>query len=109
LERFHRYLRHQLEARSGGGDAEAARYLTHLHVCLSEELSFEYLLRAKEDGRDEVVLLVVDDPRRAIVREKHRSAPQSPGKQPSQVRGAHGAVPLARARHPALHGYAQLP
>jgi hypothetical protein len=96
LERFHRYVRHQLEARSGGGDAEATRYLAHLHLCLPEKLSFEYLLRAKEDGTDEVVLLVVDDPRRAIVREKRRNARQSPGKQPCPKCGS----PTVQLRSP---------
>jgi ssDNA-binding Zn-finger/Zn-ribbon topoisomerase 1 len=88
LELFHRYVRRQLEERSRDDDEEAARRLTHLPVYLPEALTFEYLLRRREDGRDEVVLLVVDDPRRAIAREKRRNARQSPGKQPCPKCGA---------------------
>jgi hypothetical protein len=88
LELFHRYVRHQLEERNRHGDAEATRHLTHLQAFLPEALTFEYLLRRREDSRDEVIILVVDDPRRAIAREKRRNARQSPGKQPCAKCGA---------------------
>lgn len=110
LERFHGYVRHQLEERSRHGDERAKEYLASLQCYLPQKLSFEYLLRVKEDGTDAIVLLVVDDPRRAIVREKRRTARPSPGKQPCPKCGfAHGAVPLSRARHPSLLGHPKLP
>lgn len=96
LEPFHGYVRHQLEERSRHGDARAAEYLAHLPPLLPTQLSFEYLLRRRENGADEVVLLVVDDPRRAIAREKRRTARQSPGKQPCPKCGA----PTVQLRSP---------
>jgi hypothetical protein len=83
LKRFHAYVTRQYEKRVEQRLPGAELELQRLPAFLPKVLTFEFLLKLDERNYPaELVLLVLDDPRRAIVPDKRRAPRVKRSKQP---------------------------
>jgi hypothetical protein len=82
LEHFHSFWRRQLEARVREGQLAAREELDRLDIYLPKELTFDSLLRADKNWRMEsLVLVIVDDPRRTVVKPASKALVVKPSKE----------------------------
>lgn len=89
LARFGRYVRRQLEERVRNSVPGAELDLQRLETFLPSHLSFDCLLQVDQSKRrEELVLVVVDDPRRAVVKDKRRKPRSKPTRETCNKCGA---------------------